>query len=77
MRQRITYILPEGTGVDPADIKAGKDHLTFAKANNAAVERRITLGLTELPHLVSLVHVATTEPMFTANLDTGNITRLP
>ncbi|KAI5364814.1 Putative glycosylphosphatidylinositol-mannosyltransferase I, PIG-X/PBN1 [Septoria linicola] len=55
MRQRITYILPEGTGVDPADINTGKDHLTFAKANNAAVERRITLGLIELPHLIQAI----------------------
>ncbi|PIA97124.1 Protein pbn1 [Cercospora beticola] len=49
MRQRITYLLPRGTGVDPADISAGKDDLTFRQATTAAVERRITLGLSELP----------------------------
>ena len=53
MRQRITYLLPRGTGVDPADISAGKDDLTFRQATTAAVERRITLGLSELPLPVS------------------------
>lgn len=52
MHQRITYLLPPGTGVNPSDIDAGKDHLTFAKAHDAAVERRMTLGLSELPHYV-------------------------
>ena len=52
MRQRITYLLPQGTGVNPADIDVGKDHLTFAKASDAAIERRITVGLSELPDLV-------------------------
>lgn len=52
MHQRITYLLPPGTGVNPSDIDAGKDHLTFAKAHDAVVERRMTLGLSELPHYV-------------------------
>ncbi|KAF2208174.1 hypothetical protein CERZMDRAFT_49659 [Cercospora zeae-maydis SCOH1-5] len=52
MRQRITYLLPRGTGVDPSDIVAGKDDLTFSHTANAAIERRITLGLSELPLLV-------------------------
>ncbi|KAM3421369.1 Protein PBN1 [Cercospora zeina] len=49
MRQRITYLLPRGPGVNPADIVAGKDDLTFSHAANAAIEKRITLGLSELP----------------------------
>lgn len=52
MHQRITYMLPPGTGVNPSDIEVDKDHLTFAKAHDAVVERRMTLGLSELPHYV-------------------------
>lgn len=49
MRQRITYLLPEGTGIDPADIQVSKDELKYSKIEQAAEERRITLGLSELP----------------------------
>ncbi|KAF7189890.1 Protein pbn1 [Pseudocercospora fuligena] len=49
MRQRQTYLLPSGSGVDPNDIEVGKDHLSFAGAGQAAVETRITVGLSELP----------------------------
>lgn len=49
MRQRITYLLPHGSGVNPADIKVTDNELTFARADDAAEERRITVGLSELP----------------------------
>ena len=49
MRQRITYLLPNGTGVDPADITVGDTELTYAQAHNATEERRITVGFDELP----------------------------
>lgn len=54
MRQRITYLLPEGTGIDPADIQVTKDELKYSKIDQAAEERRITLGLNELPEDVGL-----------------------
>ncbi|KXT04867.1 hypothetical protein AC578_3424 [Pseudocercospora eumusae] len=49
MRQRLTYLLPNGSGVNPSDIHVGKDHLSFADAAKASVETRITIGLSELP----------------------------
>lgn len=49
MRQRITYLLPEGTGIDSADIQVSKDELKYSKIEQAAEETRITLGLRELP----------------------------
>lgn len=52
MRQRITYLLPEGIGIDPSDIEVGEFDLTFAKTHSTAEERRITLGLSELPQEV-------------------------
>jgi hypothetical protein len=60
MRQRITYLLPPGSGVDPADIKVdnsnvlklGEDLLSYAKSSESAEERRITIGLSELPQEV-------------------------
>lgn len=49
MHQRITYLLPEGTGIDPADIELTDSELKYRKVADAAEERRITLGLSELP----------------------------
>jgi hypothetical protein len=54
MRQRITYLLPAGAGVDPADIRVGQNDLTYAKSNEVAEERRITVDLSDLPDEVSL-----------------------
>ena len=52
MRQRITYLLPHGTGVDPADITVADTELTYAQAHHAAEERRITIAYSELPQQV-------------------------
>ncbi|KAF2170847.1 hypothetical protein M409DRAFT_63892 [Zasmidium cellare ATCC 36951] len=49
MRQRITYLLPQGTSVDPSTIKLTDDGLDFDDLEAAAEERRITIGLTQLP----------------------------
>lgn len=49
MKQRITYILPEGTGISAGDIDVKSDSLHFAKAGEAVQEWRFTLGLDELP----------------------------
>ena len=52
MRQRITYILPEGSNVHRADLKVSNDSLNFTKAGEAAEEWRLTLGLDDLPEEV-------------------------
>ncbi|KAK4539998.1 hypothetical protein LTR36_009896 [Oleoguttula mirabilis] len=49
MKQRITYLVPQGHGIDPASIQTSNDTLTFADAKDAAVEKRVTAGLSELP----------------------------
>ncbi|CAK3831347.1 related to pbn1 [Lecanosticta acicola] len=49
MRQRITYLLPEGTELDPGDVKVGRTEIFYKKVEQAAEENRITLGLSELP----------------------------
>lgn len=49
MKQRITYILPPGTGLSASDIAVEHDSLSFAKAGLAVEEWRFTLGLAELP----------------------------
>ncbi|RMZ04852.1 hypothetical protein D0862_05171 [Hortaea werneckii] len=49
MKQRITYLLPEGTKINPEDIHITKNALTYADAKNAALEKRLTASLSELP----------------------------
>ncbi|KAK5125523.1 hypothetical protein LTR85_000634 [Meristemomyces frigidus] len=49
MKQRITYILLQGHGIDPETIQTSNDTLTLATAKDAAVEKRVTAGLSELP----------------------------
>ena len=53
MKQRVTYLLPESHGVDYADIKVGANGLDFLRADKAAEEWRLTLGLNDLPDEVS------------------------
>lgn len=53
MRQRITYLLPSGTSIDPADIKHDASSLDYSRSAEAAEERRITIGLSEIPEEVS------------------------
>lgn len=60
MKQRITYILPQGTGIDPADIEVKNDGLKFRKAGDAAEESRLTLGLDDIPAEVRLFMVSVT-----------------
>lgn len=55
MKQRITYILPEGTKIHPEDIHITKNALTYADAKNAALEKRLTAGLSELPSEVHCI----------------------
>lgn len=54
MRQRITYLLPVGSDNNPADIKVSDVSLTHPH-QNAVEERRITLGLSDLPKEVGNV----------------------
>jgi hypothetical protein len=54
MKQRITYFLPEGNRVDPADIQVEHDSLNFTKAHEAAEEWRLTIGLPDLPDEVGI-----------------------
>lgn len=49
MKQRITYLLPEGDRVESSSIKVENDSLHFARAKEAAQEWRLTLGWEELP----------------------------
>ena len=52
MKQRITYILPDGSNVHRADLKVSNNSLYFTKADEAAEEWRLTLGLDDLPEEV-------------------------
>ena len=54
MKQRITYFLPEGKRVDPADIRVENDSLNFTKTHEAAEEWRLTLSLDDLPDEVDM-----------------------
>lgn len=47
MRQRITYLLPGDHEINPADIKFDEKELLYDY--DVAEERRITLGLSDLP----------------------------
>lgn len=55
MKQRLTYFLPEGSGIDPSDIKISEDSLNFTKAAQASEEWRLTRGPGELPEEVGLL----------------------
>lgn len=52
MKQRITYLVPEGTGIDPSSIVVEPHSLEFKNARLAALEKRVTVGLSELPQEV-------------------------
>lgn len=52
MKQRVTYLLPEGNSADTSDIKVSSHGLTYAKADQASKEWRLTIGLHELPQEV-------------------------
>lgn len=49
MKQRITFVQPEGTGIDPASIHVNPDTVVFNQARNAVLEKRATVGLDYLP----------------------------
>lgn len=49
MKQRVTYLLPEGSNIAPDEIKIEKDALIYTNAKDAALEKRVTVGLSELP----------------------------
>lgn len=55
MKHRITFIQPEGTGIDPNSIHVNPDTVVFNHARNAALEKRVTLGLSDLPAEVSMI----------------------
>jgi hypothetical protein len=56
MKHRITFIQSEGTGIDPGGIHVNPDTVVFNQAQNAALEKKVTLGLSDLPAEVSIVH---------------------
>lgn len=49
MKQRITYLLPQGSDLSVSDLQLENDSLRFAKAHQAAEEWRFTLGMDDLP----------------------------
>lgn len=51
MKQRITYLLHQIGGIDPATLEVGKDYLQLPGLQ-AAKEWRVTLGTRELPQEV-------------------------
>lgn len=55
MKQRTTYLLPEGHRADAEDIEIDSDSLKYTKAGQAAEEWRITLAWDELPSSVGLL----------------------
>jgi hypothetical protein len=58
MKQRVTFIKPEGTGIDPNGIHVNPDTVVFNNARTAALEKRLTLGLEDLPAEVSIFHIS-------------------
>ena len=58
MKQRITYLLPKGTELDAASVKVTDDTLSYANAKAAAMEKRVTAGLSELPAEVYIEYAA-------------------
>lgn len=48
MKQRITYLLHEAGGIDPATLDVGSDSIKLPGLK-AAKEWRVTLGTRELP----------------------------
>jgi hypothetical protein len=58
MKQRVTFIKPEGTGIDPSGIHVNPDTVVFNNARTAALEKRLTLGLEDLPAEVGIFHIA-------------------
>lgn len=54
MKQRITYIQPEGTFIDRNSIHVNPDSVVYTNAGSAALEKRLTLGLDDLPPEVPL-----------------------
>jgi len=49
MKQRITYLLPEGSTLTPDDILLGENGVNVSTAEPPAIEKRVTAGLSELP----------------------------
>ena len=58
MKQRITFIQPEGTGIDPNGIHVNPDTVVFSNARSAALEKRLTLGLEDLPAEVGITYIS-------------------
>jgi hypothetical protein len=58
MKQRITFIQPEGTGIDPNGIHVNPDTVVFSNARSAALEKRLTLGLEDLPAEVGMNYIS-------------------
>lgn len=61
MKQRITYIQPEGTLIARDSIHVNPDTVVFTNARISALEKRITLGLDELPAEVRLYDLSSTQ----------------
>jgi len=54
MKKRITYVLPQDAEPDPAKIKVSSDEVDLTGYHNGAIEKRLTIGLSELPPEVRL-----------------------
>lgn len=52
MKQRITYLLPVGSNIDPEKIEVSKDQLKLPLSESVAEQKRVTVGLSELPEEV-------------------------
>jgi hypothetical protein len=80
MKQRITFIQPEGTGIDPSGVHVNPDTLVFSNARNAALEKRLTLGLEDLPAEVGIIagySRKTTTNKSSGHCDLGTMPRNP
>ena len=55
MKQRITYLVPRGDGVNPEDIQVTKDSVHYKRADQAAEEWRLTLEINDVPQGVGFL----------------------
>jgi hypothetical protein len=54
MKERRTFLLPKGSELKPNHVVVTESSLEFSRHHEAALERRITLNVTDLPVNVSL-----------------------
>jgi hypothetical protein len=54
MKERRTFLLPKGSELKPNHVVVAESSLEFSRHHEAALERRITLNVTDLPVDVSM-----------------------